>query len=69
MTKRQTFLMCVYSGAVAEDMKNQTNNSRLIAEMATLVPEEKIPACPINAAAVFLAYCNGRTDRPHKWMF
>jgi hypothetical protein len=69
MTKKEQFLTFVFCGALAEDIQNDTNNAQLIAQMAVIIDETKIPESPANAAKVFLAYCNGRIDRPFKWMF
>jgi hypothetical protein len=68
MTKKEQFLAFVFLGALAEDLRSDTAHAQLIAQMASDIPEEKIPHCPANAAKVFLAYCSGRTERPFKWM-
>ena len=68
MTKKEQFLAFVFLGALAEDIRSDTTNAQLIAQMAVEIPEGKIPQCPANAAKVFLAYCSGRTERPFKWM-
>lgn len=69
MTKKEEFLMYVSVGALAEDTAKQTSNAQELLRLAISIPEESIPGCAMNAAKVFLAYCNGRTNRPHKWMF
>ena len=68
MTKKEQFLAFVFFGALAEDIRSDTADAQLIAQMAVEIPEDKIPHCPANAAKVFLAYCSGRTARPFKWM-
>jgi len=68
MTKKEQFLTFVFCGALAEDMRSDTADAQLIAQMAVAIPESNIPHCPANAAKVFLAYCSGRTARPFKWM-
>ncbi len=68
MTRREQFLTFVFFGALAEDLRGDTANAQLIAQMAMEIPEDKIPHCPANAAKVFLAFCSGRTERPFKWM-
>lgn len=68
MNKKDQFLAFVSLGALAEDLRCDTANAQLIAQMATAIPEHKIPHCPANAAKAFLAYCSGRTDRPFRWM-
>ena len=69
MSKREQFLALVYLGALAEDLKNDTTQAQLIAQLASEIPEKRIPHCPANAAKVFLAYCSGRRERPFNWMF
>ena len=68
MTKKDQFLALVFAGALVEDLRSDTANAQLIAQMAVAIPEDRIPHCPANAAKVFLAYCSGRTERPFKWM-
>jgi hypothetical protein len=68
MSSKEQFLALVFFGALAEDLANDTTNAQLIARIASEIPDNKIPRCPVNAAKVFLAYCSGRTDRPFKWM-
>lgn len=68
MNRREQFLTFVFCGALAQDMTNETSDAQLIAQIAAAIPEEQIPACPVNAAKVFLAYCNGVSRRPHNWM-
>ena len=68
MMKKELFLVAVFTGALAEDLRSDTANAQLIAQMASAIPEENIPQCPLNAAKVFLAYCSGRTERPFRWI-
>lgn len=69
MTKKEQFLAFVFLGALSEDLRNETAQAQLIAQLAMEIPEDSIPHCPANAAKVFLAYCGGRTERPFNWMF
>jgi hypothetical protein len=68
MTKKEQFLAFVLVGALAQDVKTGSNDSALIMHVATQIPEDKIPNNVMNAAKVFLAFCNGVCQRPHKWM-
>jgi hypothetical protein len=68
MTKREQFLVFVFTGALAEDLRSDSTNAQLVARLATEIPEAHLPECPANAAKAFLAYCSGRTDRPFRWM-
>ena len=68
MTRKEQFLAFVFFGALANDLRNETTDAQLIAQLASEIPDEKIPLCPGNAAKVFLAYCSGRTREPFKWM-
>ena len=68
MSKREQFLAFVLVGAIAQDMNNESNDSPLIMRIASEIPEEKIPDNVMNAAKVFLAFCNGICERPHDWM-
>jgi hypothetical protein len=36
--------------------------------IASQIPEDRIPDDVINAAKVFLAFCNGVCKRPPRWM-
>jgi hypothetical protein len=67
MTKREKFQLYVYLGALKRDMDNDTNESQVIMAYAERVPEENIPACPQNAAKVFLSFVGGRSE-PWRWM-
>ncbi len=68
MTRKEQFLTFVFFGALAGDLRAEANRAQLIAQMATAIPEERIPDSPANAAKVFLAFCAGQTERPFKWM-
>lgn len=61
-------MLFVYLGAIARDISNNTHHSQRIAIEAERIPERKIPLNPKNAAKVFLAYYDGVSDRPFKWM-
>ncbi len=69
MKKREQFLTTVFYSALALDMNNETAHAQLIAQIASAIPEDKIPHCPANAAKVFVAYCTGVSRRPYAWMF
>jgi len=60
--------MFVYLGALSQDLRDDTMNAQQIARLASNVPEENIPNCPMNAAKVFVAHCSGLTTRPFRWM-
>jgi hypothetical protein len=68
MSKREQFLAFVWVGATAQDCRRQTNDALLIMNFASRIPEEQIPDNVMNAAKVFLAYCNGICKRPYNWM-
>jgi hypothetical protein len=68
MNKQEEFLVYVFMGALAEDLRSDSTNAQLVARLAMDIPESNLPDCPANAAKVFLAYCAGRTDRPYGWM-
>ena len=62
MTRKEQFLAFVFFDALAEDLRSDTAHAQVIAQMASEIPEEKIPHCPANAARVFLAYsADGRS--------
>jgi hypothetical protein len=68
MSKREQFLAFVWVGALAQDFSRKTNDTALVMHMASKIPEDHIPDNVMNAAKVFLAYCNGLCKRPHHWM-
>jgi hypothetical protein len=68
MTKKEQFLAFVLVGALAQDTVMNSNDLPLMMRLAAAIPEECIPDNSMNAAKVFLAYCNGVCKRPHKWM-
>ena len=68
MSKKEQFLAFVLVGAMAQDVSKQSNDCPLIMHTAGQIPEEQIPDNVMNAAKVFLAYCNGVYERPHAWM-
>ena len=61
-------MLFVYLGAIARDISNNTSESLRIAVEAERIPERQIPMNPQNAAKVFLAYYEGVSDRPFRWM-
>jgi len=68
MSKKQQFLAFVQVGAKAQDISTENNDCPLIMHVAGQIPEDQIPGNPMNAAKVFLAFCNGVCKRPHAWM-
>jgi hypothetical protein len=68
MTKKEQFLAFVLVGATAHDMQAETNDAQLILHLASQIPEESIPDNVMNAAKVYLAFCNDTDKRPHRWM-
>jgi hypothetical protein len=68
MSKREQFLAFVWVGALAQDFTRNSNDTPLIMHMAGQIPSEGIPDNVMNAAKVFLAFCNGVCKRPHQWM-
>jgi hypothetical protein len=68
MTKKEQFMAFVLVGAIARDIRAETTDSQLVTHIASQIPEEAIPANIMNAAKVFLAFCNDAGKRPHRWM-
>jgi len=68
MTKKEQFLAFILVGATARDINAETNDAQLILHLASQIPNEAIPVNPMNAAKVFLAYCNDAGKRPYRWM-
>src|SRR5947209_3636138 len=68
LTPREQFLVCVFYGALAWDLANDTADAQLIARHATQIPEGKIGPNPVNSAKIFLNYCHRGTTTPSKWM-
>jgi len=68
MSKKEEFLAFVLVGATAQDISTGNNDCPLIMHLAGQIPEERVPDNVINAAKVFLAFCNGVCERPHAWM-
>ncbi len=68
MSKKEQFLAFVFVGAMVQDSSTESNDCPLIMHMASQIPEERIPDNVMNAAKVFLAFCNGVCKRPHGWM-
>jgi hypothetical protein len=68
MSKKEEFLAFVLAGATAQDASTGSNDCPLIMHIASQIPEERIPDNVMNAAKVFLAFCNGVCKRPHDWM-
>jgi hypothetical protein len=68
MSKKEQFLAFVLVGAMAQDISARSNDCRLILHIAGQIPEGRIPDNAMNAARVFLAFCNGICQRPPDWM-
>ena len=68
MSKKEEFLAFVLAGATAQDGSTGSNDCPLIMHIASQIQEERIPDNVMNAAKVFLAFCNGVCTRPHDWM-
>jgi hypothetical protein len=68
MSNKEQFLAFVCAGALAQDFSRKTNETALIMHIASRIPEEHIPDNSMNAAKVFLAYCDGLSKLPHHWM-
>jgi hypothetical protein len=68
MSKKEQFMAFVWVGALAQDFSHKTNDAALIVHIANGIPEDHIPDNVMNAAKVFLAYCNGVCKRPYRWM-
>ena len=68
MSKRDQFLAFVLVGSLAQDGLRGTRDSQLVTHIASQIPEEQIPDNAMNAAKVFLAFCNGLCKDPHDWM-
>jgi hypothetical protein len=70
MSKKEQFLAFVLVGALAQEFgrKKENGDASLIMHIASQIPEERIPDNPMNAAKVFLAFCNGVCKKPHNWM-
>ena len=68
MSKKEQFLAFVLVGALAQEFGRKSDDASLIMHIASQIPEERIPENAMNAAKVFLAFCNGVCEKPHDWM-
>jgi hypothetical protein len=68
MSKKEQFLAFVLVGALAQEFGRKSGDASLIMHIASQIPEERIPENAMNAAKVFLAFCNGVCKKPHNWM-
>jgi hypothetical protein len=68
MTRKETFLLFVFAGALERDLANDTHTAQTVAVMAGQIPEEHIPDNIANAAKAYLAVCQGRSGSMFKWM-
>ena len=68
MSKKEQFLAFVLVGALAQEFGRTSGDASLIMHIAGQIQEEKIPDNAMNAAKVFLAFCNGVSKNPHNWM-
>jgi hypothetical protein len=65
---KEQFLAFVLVGALAREFGRKSGDASLIMHIASQIPEEKIPENAMNAAKVFLAFCNGVCKKTHNWM-
>lgn len=68
MSKKEQFMAFVLVGALAQDIRDESNDCPRIMHIASQIPEDKIPGNVMNAAKVFLAFCQGICERPYNWM-
>jgi hypothetical protein len=68
MSKKEQFLAFVMVGALAQDGFRKSKDCQLVMHIAGQIPEENIPDNVMNAAKVFLAFCQGFYTQPHEWM-
>ena len=68
MSKKEQFLAFVLVGALAQEFGRKSSDASLIMHIASQIPEDRIPENSMNAAKVFLAFCNGVCKKPHNWM-
>lgn len=68
MTKKEQFMAFVLVGAFVRDRRTGANDCELILRMAARIPADAIPDNVLNAAKVYLAFCNFSGKRPYKWM-
>lgn len=68
MTKKEQFMAFVLVGATARDIRSDTNDSPFILRMASQIPCCAIPENVMNAAKVYLAFCENPEKRPYRWM-
>ena len=68
MTKKDQFMAFILVGAISRDINAETSDHQLVVHIASQIPEDAIPANTMNAAKVFLAFCNDSHKRPHRWM-
>ena len=68
MSKKEQFLAFVLVAAKAQDISTKNNDCPLIMHIAGQIAEDQIPDNVMNAAKVFLAFCNGVCKKPHAWM-
>ena len=67
MSKKEQFLAFVLVGALAQQCERKSGEASLIMHIAGQIPRTESPRS-MNAAKVFLAYCNGVCKKPHNWM-
>jgi hypothetical protein len=68
MSKKEQFMAFILVGAIARDIRGDSNDSQLIMHIAGQIPEDSIPVNIMNAAKVYLAFCDDAGKRPHRWM-
>ena len=67
MNNKEKFMTFVFLAAIARDVSQGTKDSQRIALQADRIPEKQIPVNSWNAAKVYLACMDGRTQ-PFRWM-
>src|SRR5689334_552497 len=68
LTKRESFLLMVYYGALCADLANGGQDAQSIARVATEIPSHRIPPNVPAAASVFLSFFRKNGEPPHDWM-
>jgi len=68
ISRREQFLLMVFSGALAYDIQHGTHDAQAIAGVAWQIEEQKIPPNVHNAAKCFLNFFRSNKAMPHKWM-
>lgn len=67
-SRKNQFLVMVFSGALMRDITNNRTDGQAVARAAIEIPEICIPQNVSDAAALFLRYFYTNKGMPHKWM-